>query len=83
VERDWLPPLEEGEFYWADLQGLDVETMDGTPLGRIESFMQTGANDVMVVRGEREHLVPWIRGRYVLDVDLDARRVRVDWDPDF
>lgn len=83
VERDWLPLLEEGEFYWADLQGLDVETMDGIPLGRIDSFMQTGANDVMVVRGDREHLVPWVRGLYVLDVDLDARRVRVDWDPDF
>jgi 16S rRNA processing protein RimM len=83
VERDWLPPLEEGAFYWADLQGLRVETEDGVALGRVEGFMQTGANDVMVVKGDRERLVPWVRGVYVLDVDLDAGLVRVDWDPDF
>jgi 16S rRNA processing protein RimM len=52
-------------------------------LGTIQGFMQTGANDVMVVKGERERLVPWVRGRYVMDVDLDAGCVRVDWDPDF
>lgn len=83
VERDWLPPPEEGAFYWADLQGLRVETMDGTELGTIQGFMQTGANDVMVVKGERERLVPWVRGRYVMDVDLEGGLVRVDWDPDF
>ena len=83
VERDWLPPPEEGTFYWADLQGLRVETMDGTVLGKIHGFIQTGANDVMVVKGERERLVPWVRGLYVMDVDLEGGWVRVDWDPDF
>jgi 16S rRNA processing protein RimM len=83
VERVWLPPPEEGAFYWADLQGLKVETMDGTELGTIQWFMQTGANDVMVVKGDRERLVPWVRGRYVMDVDLEGGLVRVDWDPDF
>lgn len=45
--------------------------------------METGANDVLVVRGERERLIPWVRGQYILDVDLEARRLRVDWDPEF
>ncbi|AHE97361.1 ribosome maturation factor RimM [Thioalkalivibrio paradoxus] len=83
VEREWLPPLEEGAYYWADLQGLRVETKDGVDLGRITGFIETGANDVMVVRNDRERLVPWVRGRYVLDVDLAAGLVRVDWDPEF
>ena len=83
VERDWLPPPEEGAFYWVDLQGLRVETMDGTVLGKIHGFIQTGANDVMVVKGDRERLVPWVRGQYVMDVDLAGGCVRVDWDPDF
>lgn len=83
IEREWLPPLDEGEFYWADLQGLRVETVDGTPLGRVDGFIETGANDVMVVRGERERLIPWVRGVYVKDVDFDAGLIRVDWDPEF
>ncbi len=83
VERDWLPPAEQGVYYWADLEGLQVETVDGTPLGRIEGLIETGANDVMVVRGDRERLIPWVLDRYVIEVDLEAGRVRVDWDPEF
>lgn len=83
IEREWLPPPGEGEFYWADLQGLRVETAEGQSLGRIKGFIETGANDVMVVQGERERLIPWVRGRYVTDVDLEAGCVRVDWDPEF
>jgi len=83
IEREWLPPLDEGEFYWADLQGLRVETVDGIALGRVDGFIATGANDVMVVRGERERLIPWVRERYVKDVDLESGCIRVDWDPEF
>jgi 16S rRNA processing protein RimM len=46
-------------------------------------MLATGANDVMVVRGERERLIPFVPGQYVKQVDLDGRRVIVDWDPDF
>jgi 16S rRNA processing protein RimM len=83
IERDWLPPLGEGEFYWADLQGLRVDTMDGTPLGHVDGFIETGANDVMVVRGERERLIPWVREQYVKEVNLESGCIRVDWDPEF
>ncbi len=83
IERDWLPPAEEGEYYWADLQGLSVEHVDGTALGTVTGFMETGANDVMIVGGERERLIPWVQGLYVLEVDLADGRIRVDWDPEY
>ena len=69
--------------YWADLLGMRVENRDGVQLGMIAGFIETGANDVLVVQGDRERLIPWVLDQYVLDVDLAARQVRVDWDPDF
>ena len=83
VRRDQLPPAEPGEFYWADLEGLRVETLEGTTLGEVEHLFDTGANDVLVVRGERERLVPFAWGAVVKEVDLERRVIRVDWDPDF
>lgn len=83
VFRDQFPDLPRGEFYWADLLGLTVRLADGTELGTIDNMLATGANDVMVVRGERERLIPFVPGQYVKDVDLAAGVVTVDWDPDF
>ena len=87
VYRDQLPKLGEDEFYWADLIGLAVQLEDGTSLGTIQSMLATGANDVMVVRGElqseRERLIPFVTGQYVKSVGLDVGLVVVDWDPDF
>ena len=87
VFRDQLPKLGEEEFYWTDLVGLIVQLEDGTSLGTIQSMLATGANDVMVVRGElqseRERLIPFVTGQYVKSVDLDVGLVVVDWDPDF
>jgi len=83
VPRAALPPLAEDEWYWADLIGLRVETRDGTDLGSVDSLLETGANDVLVVAGERERLIPWIQGEVVVSVDLSARRIVVDWDPEF
>lgn len=83
IEREWLPEPMEGEFYRADLLGLDVVNVGGVSLGQLEDFIETGANDVMVIRGMREHLVPWIQGSFVQAVDLVERRIIVDWDEDF
>jgi 16S rRNA processing protein RimM len=83
VARDKLPPPAEGEYYWADLVGLEVINRDGVSLGRIEEMMATGANDVMVVSGERERLLPFLPGLYVDSVDLAGGRITVDWDPEF
>ncbi|MDX1605478.1 MAG: ribosome maturation factor RimM [Candidatus Competibacterales bacterium] len=83
VRRDQLPSAAPGEYYWTDLEGLRVLTRDGTELGMIDHLFATGANDVMVVRGTREHLLPLLFDRVVVDVDLEARTMRVDWDPEF
>lgn len=83
VERARLEPLDEGEYYWADLIGLRVVTTQGVELGRIERLMETGANDVLVVRGERERLIPYLRPDVVTAVDLATGTLQVDWDPEF
>ena len=83
VGRGDLPATAEGEFYWSDLEGLEVHTTSGEVLGRVERLMETGANDVLVIRGDREHLVPFVQGRYVKRVDLAAGLIEVDWDPEF
>jgi 16S rRNA processing protein RimM len=83
IDRDLLPETDEQQFYWADLVGLEVQTADGESLGVIEEMMATGANDVMVVRGERERLIPFLLGRSVIKVDLEASLVTVDWDKTF
>lgn len=83
VRRDQLPVIGPGEYYWADLVGLDVRLIDGRSLGRVQRLLATGSNDVMVVDAERERLIPFIRGQVVKDVDLDQRVIQVDWDPDF
>ena len=83
VPRYRLPSLKKGEFYWTDLLGLRVETLEGVALGTVAAMMETGANDVMVASGERERLIPFVLGPYVKDVRLDDRVIVVDWDPEF
>jgi len=83
VERRQLPAPETGEYYWTDLVGLRVVTRDGEVLGSVSTLMSTGANDVLVVQGERERLIPFIGNDVVLDVDLGESLITVDWDPAF
>jgi 16S rRNA processing protein RimM len=82
VDRDALPEPEEGHYYWADLEGLTVVRRDGTDLGKVTYVMATGANDVLVVDGPAERLIPFVPGTVILDVDLAAGVIRVDWEWD-
>ena len=83
VLRSQLPPPAPGEYYRIDLIGLRVINLEGAELGEVIDVMETGANDVLVVRGERERLVPFVQGEFVKSVNLDESRVVVDWDPEF
>ncbi|ACL71938.1 ribosome maturation factor RimM [Thioalkalivibrio sulfidiphilus] len=83
VWREQLARLPKGEYYWADLVGLEVVTTGGESLGVVDSLFETGANDVIVVKGDRERLIPYVRGEFVRDVDLEAGTLTVDWDPEF
>lgn len=78
-----LPKAEKGEYYWSDLIGLAVETKSGEPLGIIEGLLETGANDVVIVKGERERVIPFLQGHTILNIDLEAGKMIVDWDADF
>ena len=84
VPRSALPPPTAGEYYWVDLEGLRVVTVDGAPLGTVTHLFATGANDVLVTRDdERERMIPFVTPQYVKSVDFDAGVITVDWDPDF
>jgi len=83
IYREQLPAGAVDEYYWSDLVGLQVLTKDDTVLGLVDHLIETGANDVLVVKGAREYLVPFIQGQVIEKVDLEAREIRVDWDPDY
>ena len=81
--RDALPVPEPDEYYWADLIGLEVVNMQDQFLGRVESLIETGANQVLVAKdGERERLLPFI-AQVVKHVDVPGRRIQVDWGSDW
>lgn len=83
VGREELPPAGPDEYYWRDLIGCEVVHVGGESFGTVHELMETGANDVLVVRGERERLIPFLPDEVILEVDLESRRIEVDWDPAF
>lgn len=89
IEKSQLPVLEQGDFYWSDLEGLKVETLAGELLGEVDHLFDTGANDVLVVKpvansiDSEQRLIPYILDQVVMKVDLDAGVMQVDWDADF
>jgi len=83
IRRDQLPPAREGEYYWSDLIGMQVNTLQGEDLGQVDHLLKTGANDVLVIEGDRQRLVPFVQGQYVISIDLDERQMIVDRDPEF
>ena len=83
VPRAALPPPAPGEYYWVDLEGLRVVNLEGADFGRVSHLFATGANDVLVARGERERMIPFVQPDVVRSVDFAGGVVTVDWDPDF
>ncbi len=90
VDPSQLAQLPKGEYYWSDLTGLSVVDQDGVELGIVDHLVETGANDVLVVRhpgvendstdGADEHLLPWSPD-VIIEVDLEGGRIRVNWHP--
>lgn len=84
VKRSQLSQsMDTGEYYWVDLEGLTVINREGVALGQVDYLFETGSNDVLVVKGERERMIPYIFQQVVLDVDLKKGQMLVDWDADF
>ncbi|MHB1145092.1 MAG: ribosome maturation factor RimM [Thiobacillus sp.] len=82
VAKSALPPPEENAFYWSDLIGLKVVNRQGVELGRVDSLMESGANDLLVVKGTRDHLIPFIAA-FVGKVDPAGGTIEVDWGEDY
>ena len=82
IDRETLG-TPSGEFYWVDLEGMEVRTRSGVSLGLVDQLFETGANDVMIVVGAKRHLIPFLYGSVVEAVDSEQRVITVDWDTDF
>lgn len=83
VPRGRFAQTAEDEFYRADLIGLKVRNREGVWLGEVSEVMETGANDVLVLQGERRRLLPFVMHQIVEAVDLEQGIMSVDWDADF
>jgi 16S rRNA processing protein RimM len=83
IRRGQLPELAAGEYYWSQLIGLQVVNREDVVLGRVEQMMETGANDVMVVQGDRERLIPYVMEDVIVSVDLVQQQIIVDWKEDY
>ncbi|MBC8944351.1 MULTISPECIES: ribosome maturation factor RimM [Xenorhabdus] len=90
VDSSKLPKLEAGDYYWKDLMGCQVINTAGYNLGTVQDMMETGSNDVMVIKanlkdafGIKERLVPFLDGQVIKKVDLATKTIEVDWDPGF
>jgi len=82
IEINQLQDLNDEQYYWRDLVGLEVTNKEGIAFGKINSMLDTGANDVMIIKGTRERLIPFIIGSTVINVDLKNNTLLVDWHED-
>lgn len=83
VPRSALPPPKDGEFYWIDLEGMRVSNLEGVDFGVVAQVFSNGANDVLVAKGDRERMIPFVRPDFVRELDFESGRIVVDWDADF
>lgn len=83
IKREQLPEPGPEQYYWVQLEGLSVVTTCGQLLGRVDHLLETGANDVLVVTGDRERLIPYLYGTIIKKVDTQKGEIQVDWDPEY
>ena len=82
VRRSEMPPPAPGEYYWSDLEGLDAESVAANGSARVDHFRSTPAGTLIVIRGERELWVPFVKER-IVKVDLERKRIVLDWSADW
>jgi 16S rRNA processing protein RimM len=80
IKRSQLPALNKHEYYWSDLIGLMVVDQAGKELGIVSYIMETGTHDVLVIKSDKEHGIPYLPGDVVLKVDLENRLIHVNWE---
>lgn len=82
IDKQQLEDLEDEQYYWHDLIGLQVTNKAGVDFGTVHSLMETGADDVMIVDGERQRIIPFIMHRFIIEVNLAQNSMLVDWHED-
>lgn len=82
IRREQLPDLKKDEYYWSDLEGLTVINQRGEILGTVIYLIETGSNDVLVVKlaNNKEEAIPYLPGSVVLSVDLEKKEIHVNWE---
>ncbi|WP_428097528.1 ribosome maturation factor RimM [Candidatus Rariloculus sp.] len=83
VARAELPPCGPGEYYWTDLEGLAVRDSDGKLLGIVDHLLASGVQDVLVLEGGEQRLIPFVADEIVREVDLERGVIVVDWDASY
>ncbi|MCL1051538.1 ribosome maturation factor RimM [Shewanella abyssi] len=90
VTAEQMNVLPEDEFYWRDLIGCEVVNTKGYNMGNVQEIVETGSNDVLLVKanakdgfGKAERMIPFVTEQFIIKVDLTAKQILVDWDPDF
>ncbi|ACJ30449.1 MULTISPECIES: ribosome maturation factor RimM [Shewanella] len=90
VTPEQMEVLPEDEFYWRDLIGCEVVNTKGYNMGKVQEIVETGSNDVLLVKanakdgfGKAERMIPFVTEQFIQKVDLTAKQILVDWDPDF
>ena len=82
IQRSSLPVTKADEYYWSDLEGLQVVHRDGNVLGKVAYLLETGANDVLVVQGDQEILIPFVKDDVIENVDFTNGVINVNWEWD-
>lgn len=80
IKRSQLPKLNPGEYYWSDLIGLTVINQSGETLGKVISLIETGSNDVLIVKGKIEQAIPYLP-EVIVNIDLYQAEIHVKWEP--
>lgn len=82
IEASQLPALEQDEYYWRDLEGLEVKTLEGLSLGKVDHLIDNGVYSLLCIKGAKERIIPFIQGKIVKKVDLAEKIIMVEWDLD-
>lgn len=83
VKRSQLPDLPKGEYYWDDLIGLDVYNKDQVLLGKVVNIISNAAHPLLEIKGDKQHLIPLLFDKFIVEVDLSKSKMIADWDPEF
>lgn len=86
VKREQLKELSEDDHYWVDLMGLAVINKENILLGHVKDFLETGANDIVIVKNhdtQKEYLIPWVMKKFILQIDQEKKQILVDWSGEY